>query len=97
MEKGLTKKVFFFVLIGFFVLVCWLFRPYFSSIILALLIANAFYPVYNKVNRLLKGREKLSSLIMTMAILLILVVPIGIYNRIAAFSGGTTKQHSEKI
>jgi len=79
MEKGYNPKFFFFILIGFFILIIWLFRSYFSSIILALLIASAFYPIYLKANSLLKGKEKTASLSMTLLILIILVVPVGYF------------------
>ena len=47
-----------------------------SAIILAFLIASAFYPLFSKLKHLLKGSEISSSLIMTLIILLVLIVPV---------------------
>jgi len=46
------------------------------SIILALLITSVFYPLYSKLNRLLKRKNEISAIIMSIFIFLILVVPI---------------------
>ncbi len=77
MLKGSTPKLFLFILIGFIFLLFWLFWAYFSSIILALFIASAFYPLYSRVQRLFKGRDHAASLTMTLLILLILIIPVG--------------------
>jgi predicted PurR-regulated permease PerM len=76
MEKGYIPKFFFYILLGFIALLFWLFWAYFSSIILALLIASAFYPLYYRLYDLLKGRERVASLIITVLILIILIIPV---------------------
>ncbi|MBW1721725.1 MAG: AI-2E family transporter [Deltaproteobacteria bacterium] len=77
MEKGFISKLFFIVLIGMLILLFRLFWTYLSAIVLALLIASAFYPIYWRLRRLLKYREQTASLLMTLFILIILVVPVG--------------------
>ena len=77
MEKGYIPKIFFFILAGFIVLLFWVLWAYFSSIILALLIASVFYPLYSWVHVLLKGRERIASLLMTLFILVVLIIPVG--------------------
>lgn len=77
MEKGSAPKVFFIILSCFVVLFFWLFWTYMSSIVLALLIASAFYPLHSKVLELFKGREQTASLFMTLFILLVLIIPVG--------------------
>jgi predicted PurR-regulated permease PerM len=54
-----------------------LFWAYISAIILALLIASAFYPLYAWLKRLLKGEERGASMLMTVFIFLVLVIPVG--------------------
>jgi predicted PurR-regulated permease PerM len=76
MGKDPFSKFFFLILIGFLILICWLFRAYFSSIILALLIASAFYPAYLKLKGAFKVRDQLAAVTMTGIIFLILVVPV---------------------
>ena len=68
MEKSFVSKVFLVVLIGVLILLLRLFWAYISAIILALLIASAFYPLYSRVKRLLKGEERGASLLMTVFI-----------------------------
>ena len=77
MLKGSAPRLFLFILVGFIFLLFWLFWAYFSSIILALIIASAFYPLYSRVQRLFKGRNRTASLTMTLLILLILIIPVG--------------------
>ncbi|MGD8227846.1 MAG: AI-2E family transporter [Desulfobacteraceae bacterium] len=77
MEKSFVSKVFLVVLIGVLILLLRLFWAYISAIILALLIASAFYPLYVRVKRLLKGEERGASMLMTIFIFLVLVIPVG--------------------
>ncbi len=49
--------------------------PFLSSIIWAILLAMIFYPLFQKLRRLLKKKEFLSALIMTLLVLLIIVLP----------------------
>ena len=51
MEKSFVSKVFLVVLVGMLILLLRLFWAYISAIILALLIASAFYPLYAWVKR----------------------------------------------
>ena len=77
MEKRFVSKVFLVVLLGVLILLLRLFWAYISSIILALLIASAFYPLYWRLKRLFKGEERGASLLMTIFIFLVLVIPVG--------------------
>ncbi len=77
MEKRFVSKVFLVVLIGVLILLLRLFWAYISAIILALLIASAFYPLYARVKKLLKGEERGASMLMTIFIFLVLVIPVG--------------------
>lgn len=47
-----------------------------SAIVLAFLIASAFYPIFSMVKKNLKGKEITSSVLMTLLILVILIVPV---------------------
>ena len=49
--------------------------PFLSSIIWAILLAMIFYPLFKKLKRLLKKKEFLSALIMTLLVLIIIVLP----------------------
>ncbi len=77
MEKSFVSKVFLVVLIGVLILLLRLFWAYISAIILALLIASAFYPLYAWLRKLLKGEERGASMLMTIFIFLVLVIPVG--------------------
>jgi len=49
--------------------------PFLPSIIWAVLLAMVFYPLFQKLQRVLKKREFLSALIMTLLVLIIIVLP----------------------
>ncbi len=49
--------------------------PFLSSIIWAVLLAIVFYPLFQKLQHLLKKREVLSALIMTLLVLTVIVLP----------------------
>jgi len=49
--------------------------PFLSSIIWAVLLAMIFYPLFQKLQRLLKKREFLSALVMTSLVLIVIVFP----------------------
>ena len=76
MAKTNSPKVFLIVLLGILLLLTALFWPYLSSIILALLLAGPFFPLFKKLKTRLKNRESLAALLMVLFIFLILVVPI---------------------
>ncbi len=77
MEKRFISRLFLVILLGFIILLFMLFWTYISAIILAFLIASAFFPFFSRFKKLLKGREITSSLLMTLFILIVLVVPVG--------------------
>jgi predicted PurR-regulated permease PerM len=49
--------------------------PFLSSIVWAILLAMVFYPLFQKLQRLLKKREVPSALIMTLLVLVVIVLP----------------------
>jgi predicted PurR-regulated permease PerM len=77
MEKVAASKFFYIILLIFIALFFWICWTYISSIVLALLIASALYPLYSKVKSLFKLKEASASLIMTIFIILVLIIPVG--------------------
>ena len=59
-----------------FILLLSLFWSYLPSIVLALLITSVFYPVQCRLEVIFKGRKKISALITSILVFLILVIPI---------------------
>lgn len=51
--------------------------PFLSSIIWAILLAMVFYPLFQKLRRLLRKREILSAAVMTLLVLIVIVLPFG--------------------
>ncbi len=49
--------------------------PFLSSIIWAILLAMVFYPLFRKLQRLMKKKEILSALIMTLLVLIVIILP----------------------
>jgi len=77
MEKSSISKIFLIVLLGAVILLFRLFWTYISAIILALLIASAFYPLYVWIRKIFREREQSASIFMSILILLVLIVPLG--------------------
>lgn len=77
MDKQQGAKLFLIFLICSLCLVLALFWAYVSSIILALLIVSVTYPLYARLRGLLRGREPLAALFMSILIFLVLAIPVG--------------------
>jgi len=77
MQKQFGSRVFIIFLLCALGLLLGLFWAYISAIVLALLVSSVFYPIYARLKRLLKDREIAASLLMTLFILLVLVIPVG--------------------
>jgi len=77
MEKSSISKIFLIVLLGAVILLFTLFWTYISAIILALLIASAFYPLYTWIRKIFREREQSASIFMCILILLVLIIPLG--------------------
>jgi len=77
MEKSSISKIFLIVLLGAVILLFTLFWTYISAIILALLIASAFYPLYTWIRKVFREREQSASIFMSILILLVLIIPLG--------------------
>lgn len=77
MERGPNAKIFVVTLLCSLALLLTLFWAYVTSIVLALLLASAFYPLYAWLKKILGGRENLAALIVSFFILLVLIIPVG--------------------
>ncbi|MGA2465018.1 MAG: AI-2E family transporter [Thermodesulfobacteriota bacterium] len=84
--------------------------PFLTSLLWAIFLAMAFYPVFKKLQDLLKKREALSAAIMTLFVLSVIVLPfsllmaslsvevVDIYHRIEEMiNTGQLQAHMEKI
>jgi len=77
MEKQHGATLFLVFFICSLILLLRLFWTYVSAIVLALLLVSIFYPLYSWAKKVLRERELLATLCMTLFILLILVIPVG--------------------
>jgi len=84
-----VAKVFVLTLLCAFILLVALFWAYVPSIILAFFIASTFYPLYAWMKKILGGRERLASLVVSLFILLVLIIPVG------GFVGSLSKEAVE--
>ena len=85
------KSEFYFLLIlltGIFVLAFFIFKPFLYPLILAVVFATVFGPVYRKILLAMGGRKNLSALLTTTLILVVVIVPI-IYLSIQIFQEAT--------
>ncbi len=60
-------------------LMLWILTPFLTVIFVALVLTVVFYPIYNKFSILLKGWNRLASLITCIIVILVAVVPIVIF------------------
>jgi predicted PurR-regulated permease PerM len=77
MEKRLIARFFLIVLLGAALLLFRLFWTYISAIVLALLTASAFHPLYSWLRRKIGGREHAAALVMTIVIFFVVIFPMG--------------------
>ncbi len=75
MERRHGYTLFLVFLICSALLAGWLMWAYVSAIILALLIASLFFPLYQRLRKALKGRSGIASLGICAFVLLVLVIP----------------------
>jgi len=77
MDKSFVSKLFLIVLLAALILLLRLFWVFISAMILAFLIASVFYPLYSRLKNLLRGEGRSASLLMTLLVFLVLVIPVG--------------------
>jgi len=76
-KEGRFATVFFilcFLVLGYFLYV--VLQPFFSSLFLAVMLTVVFRPLFRELNRLVRGRSALASLITCLLILLLIVLPM---------------------
>lgn len=69
-------RLFIIILLCSLVLLLRLLWAYISAIVLALLVASVFRPIYTRLHRLLRGRANLAALLMCLFVVLALVLPL---------------------
>src|SRR4030043_2111811 len=52
--------------------------PFLGPIVWAILLSIVFYPLFQKLQRLLKRREAISAMIMTLLVIVVIVLPSGL-------------------
>ncbi len=77
MEKSFVSKLFLIVLLAALIMLLRLFWVFISAMVLALLIASVFYPLYSRLKNRLKEDERSAALLMTLLVFLVLVIPVG--------------------
>ncbi|MNX20973.1 putative inner membrane protein [compost metagenome] len=69
----ILQLFFIFLLVGFCLK---LLLPFFMPILWAVILSVVFYPLFNSLQRILKGRKALASVVITILIIAIMVVPL---------------------
>lgn len=69
----ILQLFFIFLVVGFCLT---LLMPFFMPILWAAILAVAFYPLFNFLQRILKGRKTLAAVIITITIIAIMLVPV---------------------
>ena len=100
MNRPKAPLLFYGILFIFLILFAWLCWSFLSAIVLGLLIASAFYPLYTWYKKLYKGKESFKALSMTIIVLLVIIIPVwgfvgSLYKEAAGFYGRTKDRVSE--
>ena len=69
----ILQLFFIFLVVGFCLT---LLMPFFMPILWAAILAVAFYPLFNFLQRILKGRKTLAAVIITITIIALMLVPV---------------------
>jgi predicted PurR-regulated permease PerM len=69
----ILQLFFIFLVVGFCLT---LLMPFFMPILWAAILAVAFYPLFNFLQRILKGRKTLAAVIITITIIAVMLVPV---------------------
>ena len=77
MDKSFVSRLFLIVLLAALILLLRLFWVFISAMVLALLIASVFYPLYSRLTNRLKGDGRSAALLMTLLVFFVLVIPVG--------------------
>lgn len=78
-KKAIVNTFFIIAFVAVMVLFGQLALPFLTPIIIATLLAVIFYPVFKSVRKLLGGNESLAALTMCLLIVLLVVVPFGLF------------------
>lgn len=100
MKRPKAPLLFYGILFIFLILFAWLCWSFLPAIVLGLLIASAFYPLYTWYKKLYKGKESFKALSMTVIVLLVIIIPVwgfvgSLYKEAAGFYGRTKDRVSE--
>lgn len=94
------------LLLGIFILIFFIFKPFFYALALAIIFATVFNPVHRRVLALTKGRKSLAAFLTTLFVLIVVVVPLsllavqilqeatGLYSYISRNNGAADISHS---
>lgn len=76
-EKKKARRLFLLALLFFFLfLALLLFRPYLGTVIFAIVLTSACYPIYRRLLRWSKGRKNLAAFLTATLLVVIVVVPL---------------------
>lgn len=96
MKEKIIYKYFLIVLVVMAVIACFLlFRPFLVEIIVSAVLTSVFYKPYLRLTKFLKGKRRISALIMCFLLLIIVIVPI--VNLIVLSGKKSTVAYSETV
>lgn len=75
-NKKIQLYFFYALLLGVLIVAFFIFRPFLSSLVLAVILATVFYPLYEKLLPRLGNRKNLTAFILVLFIILIVFIPL---------------------
>ncbi|HOZ53135.1 MAG TPA: hypothetical protein PK142_00475 [bacterium] len=75
-DNTFSKYFLIFLVILASVACLFLFRPFLIEIVIAAVLTSVFYSIFLKISKFLRGRRKISALIMCLSLLIVIIMPI---------------------
>ena len=94
-DNTFSKYFLIFLVILASVACLFLFRPFLIEIVIAAVLTSVFYSPFLKLSKALKGRRKISALIMCISLLIVIIIPIS--GIIVFFSKKAPAAYSETV
>lgn len=97
MNKNFTKSFLIILVLAVLYVAYLIFRPFLIEIFVAAVLVSVFYTPFEKLTKIMKGRQNLSALLMCLILLLVIIIPsikfisyasqksVGIYSSTVAF------------
>lgn len=94
-SSSFEDKSFLLLLLLVSVAFFWVLRPFFGAVFWAAVLAIIFSPVYQRLLRALRGKRVLAALLTLLAVIVLVILPVGIITALLIQEAGTVYQRMQ--